>query len=76
MLSINIFIRIFVSVAIWFPRSLGLWWIKKIGVNIEMSIVGKRNSSGLMNCSNMFMFMAGLVLLVGYLWCVGCLVLR
>lgn len=47
------------AVAIRFPSSLGLWWISIIGINIESGAVGVNSSSGLENCSNMFMFMVG-----------------
>lgn len=44
-----------------FPKSCGLWWITIIGISIDKRAVGVIRSSGLENCSNIFMFMAGLV---------------
>lgn len=58
-LSRTVFIKMEITVVIRFPNSLGLWWISMIGISIDRRMVGVNSSSGLENCSNMFMFMVG-----------------
>lgn len=45
-------------------RSMVLGRIKRIGISIDNRLVGIKRASGLANCSNMFMFMVGLVLVL------------
>lgn len=46
-----------IAVVIRLPRSLGLWWIRRVGISIDSRAVGIINSSGLINCSNIFIVM-------------------
>lgn len=59
----------FVIVEKRFPSSVVLGRIKRTGMSIDSRLVGISMTSGLANCSNMFMFMVGfrLVLLLGLL---------
>lgn len=47
-----------------FPSSVVLGRIKRIGINIDSRLVGMNIISGLANCSNIFMFMVGLRLVL------------
>lgn len=50
-----------IIVVIRFPSSEWFEWIMMMGISIEPIVTGMNNTSGLANCSNMFMFMVGLV---------------
>lgn len=62
MLDIVVFNSQVIKVVIRFPRSFGFLWIKRIGINMESGAVGIISSSGLMNCSNMFIVIVGCLL--------------
>lgn len=46
-----------IAVVIRLPKSLGLWWMRRVGISIDSRAVGIINSSGLINCSNIFIVM-------------------
>lgn len=60
-LSSTVFVKVEIAIVIRFPSSFGLWWINMMGVSMDRKVVGTNSSSGLENCSNIFMFMAGWV---------------
>lgn len=62
MFVIIVFNSQMMAVVIRLFKSFGLLWINRAGINIDSRIVGTCRNTGLANCSNMFMFMAGLVL--------------
>jgi len=80
MLCSIVFRNHLVIVVIRLPRSEGFERTMMIGISIEPMVIGMNRTSGLANCSNMFMFMVGLVcvlccLLMCCLFLVHCLLL-